>query len=57
MPDPAHPLFLPHFAALKDPRQRAKVLYPLTEILLLALAATITGADDHEVLAVVKIRA
>jgi predicted transposase YbfD/YdcC len=46
MSHPAHPLLLTHFAALKDPRQRAKVLYPLTEILLLALAATIAGADD-----------
>ena len=37
---------LAHFAALSDPRQRAKVLYPLPEILLLVLAATIAGADD-----------
>ena len=37
---------LEHFAALKDPRQTAKVLYPLPEILLLVLAATLAGADD-----------
>lgn len=37
---------LDHFAALKDPRQRAKVLYPLPEILLLVLSATLAGADD-----------
>ena len=37
---------LAHFAALSDPRQHAKVLYPLPEILLLVLAATIAGADD-----------
>ena len=37
---------LDHFAALSDPRQQAKVLYPLPEILLLVLAATIAGADD-----------
>ena len=37
---------LVHFAALKDPRQRAKVLYPLPEILLLVLSATLAGADD-----------
>jgi len=37
---------LHHFAALKDPRQRVKVLYPLPEILLLILCATIVGADD-----------
>jgi len=38
--------FLSHFAALNDPRQAAKVLYPLAEILLLLLCATIGGADD-----------
>ena len=37
---------LAHFAALPDPRQHAKVLYPLPEILLLVLSATIAGADD-----------
>ena len=34
------------FAALRDPRQVAKVLYPLPEILLLLLCATLAGADD-----------
>ena len=34
------------FAALSDPRQVAKVLYPLPEILLLLLCATLAGADD-----------
>jgi predicted transposase YbfD/YdcC len=42
----ADPLFLTHFVALNDPRQAAKVLYPLPEILLLLLCATIAGADD-----------
>lgn len=37
---------LEHFSALKDPRQRAKVIHPLPEILLLVLAATLAGADD-----------
>jgi predicted transposase YbfD/YdcC len=37
---------LAQFAALRDPRQTAKVLYPLPEILLLVLAATLAGADD-----------
>ena len=36
---------LDHFAALSDPRQHAKALYPLPEILLLVLSATI-AADD-----------
>jgi hypothetical protein len=31
---------LDHFATLSDPRQHAKVLYPLSEIPLLVLSAT-----------------
>lgn len=46
MSDPVQTPFLAHFAALRDPRQSAKVLYPLPEILLLLLCATISGADD-----------
>lgn len=34
------------FAALPDPRQASKVLYPLPEIMLLLLCATLAGADD-----------
>ena len=37
---------LDHFAALRIPRQHAKVLYPFTGNLLLVLAATLAGADD-----------
>jgi predicted transposase YbfD/YdcC len=37
---------LDHFAALDDPRQQAKVLYPLPEIMLLLVCATLAGADD-----------
>jgi predicted transposase YbfD/YdcC len=37
---------LDHFAVLKDPRQRVKVVYPLPEIVLLVLCAIIVGADD-----------
>lgn len=46
MPEPTQPCFLSHFSALRDPRQAAKVLYPLAELLLLMLCATIAGADD-----------
>ena len=46
MATPAGIALLEHFAALRDPRQHAKVLYPLPEILLLVLSATIAGADD-----------
>lgn len=37
---------LDHFSALADRRQQAKVLYPLPEIMLLVLCATLAGADD-----------
>jgi predicted transposase YbfD/YdcC len=37
---------LDHFSALEDPRQAWKVVYPLPELLLLTLAATLAGADD-----------
>jgi predicted transposase YbfD/YdcC len=46
MATPISVSLLDHFAALSDPRQRTKVLYPLPEILLLVLSATIAGADD-----------
>jgi hypothetical protein len=38
--------FLSHFNDLPDPRQRGKVMYPLDEILLLALLAVLVGADS-----------
>jgi predicted transposase YbfD/YdcC len=38
--------FLEQFSALNDPRQAAKVLYPLDEVLLLVLCAVLSGADD-----------
>lgn len=37
--------FLEHFSGLEDPRQRAKVLYPLDEVLLLTLCAVLSGAE------------
>ncbi len=38
-------VFLRFFAGLPDPRQRAKVLYPLDEVLLLCLLAVLAGAE------------
>ncbi len=38
--------FLEHFAGLDDPRQRAKVLYPLDEILLLVLLGVLAGCES-----------
>jgi predicted transposase YbfD/YdcC len=37
---------LDHFSALSDPRQRWRVIYPLPEILLVVLCATLCGMDD-----------
>ena len=38
--------FIGHFSALEDPRQAWKVVYPLPEVLLLVLCATLGGAED-----------
>jgi hypothetical protein len=38
-------VFLHHFRDLPDARQQAKVVYPLDEVLLLALLATLAGAE------------
>jgi predicted transposase YbfD/YdcC len=38
--------FLAHFGRLEDPRQSAKTLYPLSEVLLVSLCAVICGADS-----------
>ena len=35
-----------HYAALADPRQSWRVVYPLPEILLLVLCGTLTGMED-----------
>src|ERR1700733_11091357 len=38
-------VFLDHFKGLTDTRQQAKVVYPLDEVLLLALLGTLAGAE------------
>lgn len=38
--------FLGSFEGLEDPRQRAKVLYPLDEVLLLVLLGVISGCES-----------
>ena len=40
------PSLIDHFAALEDPRQSWKVLFPLPEVLLLVLCGTLAGAED-----------
>lgn len=39
-------VFLSYFKDLPDPRQRGKVIYPLDEVLLLALLAVLAGAES-----------
>jgi predicted transposase YbfD/YdcC len=38
-------VFLSYFNDLSDPRQRGKVMYPLSEVLLLCLLAVLAGAE------------
>ena len=40
------PSLIDHFAALHDPRQSWKVLFPLPEVLLVVLCGTLAGAED-----------
>ena len=44
--NPGSSSILEHFAALRDPREGWRVLYPLREILLVVLCATLCGMDD-----------
>lgn len=44
--DTAKRSLIDHFSALDDPRQAWKVEYPLPEIMLLVLCATLAGADS-----------
>ena len=46
MPSREKPAFLYHFDELEDPRIDRKKLYPLTEILLIVLCASICGAQS-----------
>lgn len=42
---------LDHFSLIKDTRQPCKVMYPLPEVLLLVVCATIAGCDDYDEIA------
>ena len=42
---------LDHFAVIKDPRQQHRVVYPLTEVMLLAVCGTIVDCDDYDSIA------
>ena len=42
---------LEHFAAIKDPRAQHRVVYPLAEVMLLAVCGTIVDCDDYDAIA------
>jgi len=48
--------FLTCFDALLDPRQSGKVIYPLNEVLLLSLLATLAGAETFVEIALLGIK-
>jgi predicted transposase YbfD/YdcC len=44
-------LLLDHFADVRDPREPAKVKYPLPEVLFMVTCASIAGCDDYDEIA------
>jgi predicted transposase YbfD/YdcC len=44
-------LLLEHFGDVEDPREAAKVKYPLAEVLFLVTCASIAGCDDYDEIA------
>jgi len=48
---PTRRSLLDHFAAIGDTRQPCKVMYPLPEVLLLVVCATVAGCDDYDEIA------
>jgi predicted transposase YbfD/YdcC len=44
-------LLLDHFGVVDDPREPAKVKFPLDEVLFLVTCATISGCDDYDEIA------
>ena len=41
-------LLIDYFSGLNDPREKAKVRYPLTNVLFIAVAAAVAGAASYE---------
>jgi len=44
-------LLLDHFGRVRDPREPAKVRYPLREVLFLVTCASVAGCDDYDEIA------
>lgn len=45
---PRRKSLLEHFSAIKDNRQSCKVMYPLSEVLLLVVCGTMAACDDYD---------
>jgi predicted transposase YbfD/YdcC len=48
LPTPRLRSLLDHLAVIKDTRQSWKIMYPLREVILLAVCGTIAGCDDYD---------
>ena len=51
LPKPRLRSLLEHFSVVGDPRQSWKVMYPLREVILLVVCATIADCDDYDEIA------
>ncbi|MGI9169046.1 MAG: ISAs1 family transposase [Caulobacteraceae bacterium] len=51
LPKPRLRGLLEHFSEVRDPRQACKVMYPLREVILLVVCATIADCDDYDEIA------
>lgn len=51
LPKPRLRSLLEHFSVIGDPRQAWKVMYPLREVILLVVCATIADCDDYDEIA------
>jgi len=51
LPKPRLRGLLEHFSEVRDPRQPCKVMYPLREVILLVVSATIADCDDYDEIA------
>lgn len=51
LPKPRLRTLLEHFSVIGDPRQPWKVMYPLREVILLVVCATIADCDDYDEIA------
>ena len=46
---PRRRTLLEQFAAIEDPREPCKVMYPMPAVLVVVVCVTIAGCDDDEI--------